>query len=94
MNFKQKILSLLGDLGQFLSILFKDTVQQELKVVLPIALDTVTKIALDPTLLTGGARRDAAISAIQGQLAQSQVTVGLSVVSLAVELAVTTLKNK
>ena len=93
MNFKQNLLSFFGDLGKFLSVLFKDTVQQELKVVLPIALDAVTQVALDPTLLNGGAKRDAAISIVQDKLVKSQYTVGVSVVSLAVELAVTNIKN-
>ncbi len=94
MNIKQKVLSMLGELGQFLAVLFKDTVQQELKVVVPIAVNAVAQVALDPTLLTGGAKRDAAIGLIQNQLVQSQVTVGVSVIYLALGLAVTNLQNK
>lgn len=92
MNFKQRILAWLGELGQFLSVLFKDALQQELKVVMPIALEAVKQVALDPTLLNGGAKRDAAIAQIQDQLVKSQIQVGLSVVSLAVELAVQNVK--
>lgn len=92
MNVKQWFLNMMGDLGQFLKVLFQDALQAELKAVMPIALDAVKQVAADPSLLTGGAKRDAAIATIQDQLVKSQVQVGLSVVSLAVELAVQNIK--
>lgn len=93
MNIKQWFLNWLGDLGQFLKVLFKDALQAELKAVMPIALKVVKQVAADPTLLNGGAKRDAAIEQIQNELVKSQIQVGLSVVSLAVELAVQNIKN-
>lgn len=91
-NIKQWLLTTLGDLGKFLSVLFKESLKKELEVVAPIALQVVKQVASDPSLLSGGAKRDAAISAVQAQLIQSQVYVGVSVISLAVELAVQNIK--
>lgn len=92
MNFKQWFMKAMGELGQFLSVLFKDALQKELKAVMPIALAAVKQVAADPSLLTGGAKRDAAIELIGGQLLEAQKTIGLSVISLAVELAVQNMK--
>lgn len=88
MNIKQWFITKLGVLGQFLSVLFKTTVQKELEVVLPLAALAVAQIEADPTLILPGAKRDAAIASIVSSLTNSQIKIGLSVVSLGVELAV------
>jgi len=88
MSIKQWFITTLGTLGQFLSVLFKDTVKKELEVVLPLASAAVAQIEADPTLILPGAKRDAAIALIISSLAKSQIKIGLSVVSLGVELAV------
>lgn len=94
MNIKEKLLSLLGDLGKLLSVLFKDALQKELKLVLPIAINVVKQVAADPSLLSGGMKREAAITLITDQLISSQKQIGLSVISLAVELAVQNVKTQ
>lgn len=91
---KQFFIKFFGKLGTFLAVLFKDTLQKELEAVAPIALQVVKQIAQDPSLVQPGDKRDAAINQIQNQLVQSQISVGLSVVSLAVELAYQNFKNQ
>lgn len=93
MSFKQTILSAFGSLGKFLAILFKDALQKELEVILPIAIGAVTSVATDPTLLASGAKRDAAVSLILDHLAKKQVEVGMSVINLGIELAVQNIKS-
>ena len=92
MSFKQTLLGAFGSLGRFLAILFKDALQKELEVVLPIAIGAVTSVASDPTLIQSGEKRDAAVALIIAQLVKAQVTVGLSVIHLGVELAVQNVK--
>jgi len=90
---KEWILGLLGDLGQFLKVLFKDALQKELKAIMPIAMAAVKQVAADPSLIKGGDKRDAAIEIIKGQLLDSQKQVGMSILAFAVELAVQNFKN-
>lgn len=91
---KQWLLKLFGNVGEFLAVLFNNAIQQELKVVLPIAAKAVAQVAVDPALLTGDLRRNAALVAIGGELAKAQVQVGLSTVNLAIELAYTKFKTE
>lgn len=82
------LLKFFGSLGRFLSVLFKGAINEELKVVLPIAAGAVRSVASDPTLLSSGAKRDTAIGLILAELASAQAKVGVSVINLAIELAV------
>lgn len=89
---KAWLLKLFGDIGEYLSVLFDKAIKEELKVVLPIATKLVRQVAADPTLLSGSSKRDAVIAGIIAELGAAQMQVGLSVVSLAVELAYTRMK--
>lgn len=82
------ILKFFGALGKFLSVLFKGAINEELKVVLPIAAGAVRSVAKDPTLIAAGSKRDTAVELILAELAAAQVKVGISVINLAIELAV------
>lgn len=88
MSFKETILKFFGEIGAYLAAVLKPALQAELKVVLPLAAKAVAQVAADPTLLSGGAKRDAAVAAILAQLAKAQVSIGISTVNLAIELAV------
>ena len=92
MNIKQTILRIFGKLGQFLSILFADAVRKELEVVMPIAVNAVKTVALDSSILSNPAKRDAAVALIVDELTKAQVQVGSSVIALGVELAVQHMK--
>lgn len=82
------LLKFFGSLGKFLSVLFKGAINEELKVVLPIAAGAVRSVANDPTLIASGSKRDTAVELILAELAAAQVKVGISVINLAIELAV------
>lgn len=89
---KAWLLKLFGDIGEYLSVLFDKAIKEELKIVLPIATKLVRQVAADPTLLSGSAKRDAVIAGIIAELAVAQTQVGLSIISLAIELAYTRMK--
>lgn len=88
LNFKATLLSLFGELGNYLAILFKDALHKELALALPIATRVIAQVAMDPTLLSGSDKRDAAIGLALAELGKSQITIGISVLNLAIELAV------
>jgi hypothetical protein len=85
---EEKLLSVLGEVGSVLKILFEDTIQQELQVVIPLATKIVAEIAADPTLVTSDQKRNAALAGIGADLLASQKQIAPSIISLAVELAV------
>lgn len=93
MNIPAWFTKLFGSLGRFLSLLFQGALKKELDVVLPIAAAAVRSIAADPSVVQPGAKRDAAVALILAELAAAQVSVGLSVINLAVELAVVEYKS-
>lgn len=93
MNMKEWIIAKLGILGQFLSVLFKDALQKELKLVLPIAAKIVAQIAADTSILTSEQKRNVAFENITTELLASQRDISKSIISLAIELAVQQLKN-
>ena len=94
MNIKQWIVRVFGVVGQFISTLFKEAVRQELEVVLPLAARAVAQVAADPSLVQPNHKREAAIATILAELSAAQIQIGLSVVSLAIELAVQAQKSK
>ncbi len=93
MNIKLWFLGLLGDLGKFLKVLFKDALQKQLKLIMPIAMDAVKQVASDPSILSSNEKRDMAIGIIKDKILDGQREIGLSVIALAVEVAVQNIKN-
>lgn len=49
---KAWFLKIFGPLGEYLSALFSKALNEQLKVVLPIAAKLVKQVAADPTLIT------------------------------------------
>jgi hypothetical protein len=89
---KAWLLKFFGPLGEFLSTILNSAVHQELQIVLPIATKLVKQVAADPSLLTGGAKFDAALAGVLLELSAAQTQVAVSTISLAIELAYTTMK--
>jgi predicted N-acetyltransferase YhbS len=87
MNIRAQLLNFFGVLGQFLSVLFREALQKELVIVVPLAREIVAQVAFDPTLLSSSAKRNAAIAVIITKLAAQQLTIGQDVIRLAIELA-------
>ena len=88
MNIKATLISFFGDVGRFLAILFKKAIHDELAIALPIAANAVRQIAADPSIISNADKRDAAVSNVLAEVGKAQVSVGLGIVNLAVELAV------
>ena len=85
--FKTALFKILGELGDFLSVLFKSGIQQELKILLPVALQAVKDVAANPNLTTSDAKFNAAVGLIGVALGDKQATIGKSLMNLAIELA-------
>lgn len=88
------LLSLLGELGKALKVLFQKTVQDELAIALPIAKKLVVAIATDNTILTSEDKRKAAFSGIVAELLTENKKLASSTINLAIELAVKTIKQE
>lgn len=87
MNLKEKFIAFLGVLGQYVSVLFREALQAELTVVVPLARKLVAEVAMDPTLVTSSDKRHAVMTELVSQLAPRQKKVGEDVIRLAIELA-------
>jgi hypothetical protein len=87
MNFKTLLLKFFGKLGSYLQVLFEGALKAELEKVVPIAIKAVKQIAADPSLLSSGAKRDAAAAIILAELVGAQTAVATSTINLAIELA-------
>jgi len=83
-----------GPLGAFLKPLLQIALQQEMAAVMPIAMAAVAQVAADPSLLSGGAKRDAALKIIGQQMQAASIQAAASTVNLVLELAVTKLKSQ
>lgn len=86
-SFLQYVLKLFGEIGDFIAVLLKSGIQQELKIVLPLALNAVKAVAFDKSLTTGDAKFNAAFDLIKGNIGDSQLKIGTSLVNLGIELA-------
>jgi hypothetical protein len=91
---KTWLLKFFGSLGEFLSVLFTTVIKKELNVALPIALEAVKQVANDSALTSGSAKRDAALALIAKQLVSVQLSIAMSTISLALELAYTKYKSE
>lgn len=81
------LLSKLGVLGQFLSVLFNSALKKELEFLLPIASQSVLCALNDEELNTGSKKKAFVIKSITSQMKDAQVDIGMSTVNLAIELA-------
>lgn len=85
---KAWLLKFFGELGDFLTVLFKDSIQQQLKIILPIALKYVKQIANNPNLISGSEKRKAVFDAILDEIGDKQGDFKTHIINLAIEMAV------
>lgn len=85
--FKEALLKMLGDLGDFLAVLFKKGIHDELKLILPIALNAVKTVAADASLVGGDAKFNAAFALVSAGVAGGQKDIASSLINLGIELA-------
>ena len=87
MNVKAILVKMLGNLGEYLSVLFNKAIHDELAIILPLATKAVVQVAKDATLTSGEAKFDGAVAIILAEIGKSQLQIGVSLVNFAVELA-------
>lgn len=76
-----------GIVGQIVSILFKTTINKELTLALPIAMQVVADVKADPTIITSEEKRAVSITKITAKLLEGQTPITNSIINLAIELA-------
>jgi hypothetical protein len=86
-------MKVLSFLKTFFSKFFKETVEAQLAIIVPIALEAVKKVAADPTILTSDAKRAIAISMILAELTAKELLFAKRLVNLALEIAVVEFKG-
>lgn len=77
----------------FFSKLFKETIQAQLDIIIPIAKNAVETVAADPSILTSDEKRSRAVNMILTELGAQQLKFAKRLVNLAVEIAVVELKG-
>jgi hypothetical protein len=77
-----------GEVGKILAVLFKEVVQKELAIVLPIALEVIKLIQADPSVVTSKGKASTAFGLIGDKLVEQHKEVATSTINLAIELAV------
>lgn len=86
-------MKLVDALKNFFSKFFKQAVQQQLDIIIPIARAAIKQIESDPSLLTSDAKRTAAVAFILAELTAKEITYVQRLVNLAIEIAVVELKG-
>ena len=81
-------MSIMNKLGAFLKKFFKNAIQEQLAIIIPIARDAVRAIAEDPSLVTSDAKRMIAFNMIVVKLAEQELKFATRLVNLAIEIAV------
>lgn len=84
---KNWFLNLFGVLGEFMKAVLRRGIADQLNVILPLALETVARIAADPTGLTSSEKREAAIDLLGRQLVTRSIEASASTINFALELA-------
>lgn len=77
----------------FFSKFFKQAIQQQLEIIIPIARDAVRMVAADPSILTSDEKRARGIAMILTDLSTKQLTFAKSLINLALEIAVVEMKQ-
>lgn len=83
-----------GWLADFFKPMAAAIEQQGGKILVQAAQAAVAEVEADPTILTAGAKRDAAVARVLTSLQAAGIQAGISVVNTAIELAVQGLKAK
>ena len=86
-------MSLLSKIGKFFKDLFKQSIQQQLEILVPIAKGIVEKIETDPSILVTKDKQALAISLLLAELAQKELEFVPRLMNLAIEIAVVDFKG-
>ncbi len=81
-------MKILNVILSFVQKLFKSALQEQLKILIPIAEKVVKLIAEDPSVVSNSVKRDAAVTLILQELVQKQLNYPMRLINLAIEIAV------
>lgn len=77
----------------FFTNLFKNAIEEQVKILLPIAIEAVKKVESNPSILVSSAKRDVAVAEIVAKLVAAEKPVIKRLINLAVEMAVIEVKG-
>lgn len=77
----------------FFKKFFKQTVQEQLDIVVPIAKEIVVMIEADPSIIVDGDKRATAIAHVVSELAAKELVFANRLLNLALEIAVVEVKG-
>lgn len=80
-------------LKSFFKKLFKNTIQAQIDIILPIAEQAVKQIADDPSIITNEEKRQRAMNMIIAELTAKEVVFAKRLINLCIEIAVVELKG-
>lgn len=83
---------ILNSVKSFLGKFFKSALQQQLQILMPVALGIVSAIENDPSIVVNGDKRSVAFDAISDKVRAGEKGIGASLINLAIELAVQEIK--
>lgn len=86
-------MNVLQALGNFFKKFFKQAVQEQIDIILPVARQAVQMVAKDPSIATSDAKRAAAIAFIMSELTAKEVVFAKRMVNLVLEIAVVEIKG-
>ena len=86
-------MKILSAIGKFFSSLFKQSVEQQLKILVPIALGIVSQIEADPTIILDKGKQTTAVSLLLAELAAKELAYVPRLINLAIEIAVVEFKG-
>jgi hypothetical protein len=86
-------MQVLKAISNFLKKFFKQAIQDQLDIIMPISREAIKMVANDPSIITSDEKRARAISFILAELTAKQLTVAKRLVNLAVEIAVVEFKG-
>jgi len=86
-------MKILHILKKFFTSFFKETINKQLNILIPIALIIVKKIEEDPSIIIDGSKRNTAIAMITSELISQELQFAKRLINLAIEIAVIEFKG-
>lgn len=86
-------MQVLQAISNFFKKFFKQAIQDQLDIIMPISREAIKMVAGDPSIITSDEKRARAIAFILAELTAKELTVAKRLVNLAVEIAVVEFKG-
>lgn len=86
-------MKIFSKISKFFSSLFKQSLQQQLDILVPIAKDIVAQIENDPTIILDKGKQATAVSLLLAELATKEIAYVPRLINLAIEIAVVEFKG-